>query len=176
MSKLMTGQRPLLTDSNVCDFKSPLVRTGPARYMIGMSHKNSTNEELSALLNETRVIAMVGASSSTVRPSNSIMAMLQDAGYRVIPVNPRETEVHGEKAYPTLADVPVKVDIVNVFRRAEETPPIAADAVKIGARALWLQLGIANDEAAAIAQQGGLAVVMDSCIAVEHRLLRIPRR
>ncbi len=141
-----------------------------------MSHKNPSNDDLFKLLSEARVIAMVGASNSPVRPSNAIMKVMQEAGYRVIPVNPRETEVHGEKAYPSLSDVPVRIDIVNVFRRAEETPPIADEAVKIGAKALWLQLGISNDEAAARAQKGGLTVVMDSCIKVEHQLLRVPRR
>jgi predicted CoA-binding protein len=104
------------------------------------------------------------------------MKMLQGEGYRCIPVNPNETEVLGEKAYVSLSDIPEKIDIVDVFRRPEYTPEVAKEAVKIGAKTLWLQLGIANDEAAKAASEGGLNVVMDSCIAVEHRLLKVPRK
>jgi predicted CoA-binding protein len=102
------------------------------------------------------------------------MKKLLSAGYHVIPVNPRETEVLGQKAYPSLRDIPDKVDIVDVFRRAEDTPPIADDAVSIGAKAIWLQSGISNDETARRAEAGGLLAVMDACIGVEHSLLQIP--
>ena len=102
------------------------------------------------------------------------MQKLQRAGYRVIPVNPREKEVLGETAYPSLVDIHEPVDIVDVFRRSEDTPPIADEAVKIGAKALWLQSGISNDDAAARAKAGGLTVVMDACIGATHALLRIP--
>jgi predicted CoA-binding protein len=101
------------------------------------------------------------------------MRRLQAVGYRVIPVNPRETEVLGERAYPSLEAVPEKVDIVDVFRRAEETPEIADAAVKIGAKALWLQQGIVNEEAATRAEAGGLVTVMDECIAVMQSTLRV---
>jgi predicted CoA-binding protein len=104
------------------------------------------------------------------------MRKLQSAGYRVIPVNPRETEVLGERSYPSLIDVPEKIDIVDVFRRAEDTPAIAAEAVKIGARALWLQTGISSEEAAATAGAGGLTVVMDACIGATHSLLRVANK
>jgi predicted CoA-binding protein len=104
------------------------------------------------------------------------MQKLQKVGYRVIPVNPRETEVLGEKAYASLTDIPVPVDIVDVFRKAEDTPPIADDAVKIGAKALWLQTGISSEEAAARATAGGLMVVMDTCIGATHSLLHVPAR
>jgi predicted CoA-binding protein len=103
------------------------------------------------------------------------MQRLQAIGYRVIPVNPRETEVLGERAFASLADIDVPVDIVDVFRRPEDTPAIADEAVRIGAKALWLQTGIANDEAAARAEAGGLMAVMDVCIASTHTLLRVPR-
>jgi hypothetical protein len=119
---------------------------------------------------------MVGASSNPERSAYGIMQKLQRAGYRVIPVNPRETEVLGEHAYASLADVPVPIDIVDVFRRAEDTPGIADEAVKVGAKALWLQSGISNDEAAARAEHGGLLAVMDACIGTLHSLLRVPVR
>ena len=102
------------------------------------------------------------------------MQKLQQAGYRVIPVNPRETEILGERSYPSLADVAAKIDIVDVFRRPEDTPAIADEAVKIGAKALWLQSGIVSDVAAARARAGGLTVVMDRCIGATHSQLRIP--
>jgi uncharacterized protein len=127
---------------------------------------NPSDAELKALLMQARTIAVVGASSKSDRPSFGVFARLQRAGYRVIPVNPFETEVHGERAVPTLADVPVPIDIVDVFRRAEETPAVAEDAVRVGAKVLWLQLGIVSAQAEAIARAGGLSVVMDACIAV----------
>ena len=139
-----------------------------------MPHQNPSDDQLRKLLTEARTIAMVGASSSPEKPSHGIMKKMLGAGYRVIPVNPRETEVLGQKAYASLRDVPEKVDIVDVFRRAEDTPPIADDAVAIGARAIWLQSGISNDETARRAEAGGLLAVMDTCIGVEHALLRIP--
>ena len=104
------------------------------------------------------------------------MGQLLQLGYRVIPVNPNETNVLGQKAYPSLTDVPVPVDIVNVFRRAEYTPAIADEAVHGHAKALWLQQGVVNEDAAARAKAGGLLVVMDACIAVAHAALRVPPR
>jgi uncharacterized protein len=139
-----------------------------------MADPNPSDEELRTLLTTARTIAMVGASSSPDKTSHGIMQKLQRAGYRVIPVNPRETEVLGERAYASLSDVPVPIDIVDVFRRAEDTPPIADEAAKIGAKALWLQTGISNDDAAARAKAAGLTVVMDACIGATHFRLRIP--
>jgi len=141
-----------------------------------LSYENPTNDELRKLLTEARTIAMVGASSKTDRPSHGIMRKLLAAGYRVIPVNPNEIEVLAQKAYPSLDAVPERVDIVDVFRRAEHTPPLADQAAQIGAKALWLQQGISNDETAARAKAHGLTLVMDSCIGVMHSLLRIPTR
>ncbi len=138
-----------------------------------MTYQNPSDDELRKLLTEARTVAVVGASSSPDRPSNGIFRKLQSVGYRVIPVNPRETEVLGEKAYSRLADIPEKVDVVDVFRRAEETPVIADEAVAIGAKALWLQSGISNDDTAARARASGLMVIMDACIGVELSLLRI---
>jgi predicted CoA-binding protein len=141
-----------------------------------MSHTNPADDELSRLLLESSVIAMVGASSNAEKASFGIMRKLQSAGYRVIPVNPRETEVLGERAYASLAEIPERIDIVDVFRRPEDTPAIADEAVSVGARALWLQSGIANEDAARRATAGGLVVVMDTCIGATHARLGIPRK
>jgi len=141
-----------------------------------MPHHNPPDDVLRQLLTNASTIAMVGASSNPDRPSNGIMRKLQSAGYRVIPVNPNETAVLGERAYASLADVPEHIDIVDVFRRAEFTPAIADQAVKIGAKALWLQSGVVNDEAAAKAEAGGLMAVMDACIGVMHSVLRVPKK
>ncbi|WP_051670899.1 CoA-binding protein [Bryobacter aggregatus] len=125
------------------------------------------------ILRESKTIAVVGLSGNPERTSFGVAKALQHYGYKIIPVNPNETEVLGEKAYAHLSDVPVPIDIVNVFRRADQTPPIAAEAVAVGAKALWLQLGIENEDAKRIAEAGGLDVVMDHCIMVEHRKLRL---
>ncbi len=138
-----------------------------------MTHVNPDDDALRALLSSARTIAVVGASSKADRPSHGIMKILIDAGYRVIPVTNREPVVLGRKAYASLADIPERIDIVDVFRRAEDTPPIADDAVKIGAKAFWLQLGISNDDAAERAARGGLAVVMDKCIGVTVKRLGV---
>ena len=141
-----------------------------------MSHRNPSDQELAELLAGATVIAMVGASSNPEKASHGIMQKLQRAGYRVIPVNPKETEILGERSYASLIDVPERIDIVDVFRRAEDTPGIADDAVTIGAKALWLQSDIVSADAAARAKAGGLIVVMDACIGATHSLLRIPRK
>ena len=141
-----------------------------------MAHANPSDEELRQLLTDATVIAMVGASSNPDKESHGIMRKLQHAGYRVIPVNPKETEILGERSYASLLDVPERIDIVDVFRRAEDTPGIADEAVTIGAKALWLQAGIVSEDAAARARQGGLVVVMDRCIGVTHSLLRVPKK
>ena len=140
-----------------------------------MAHRNPTTEELRTLLTSATTVAIIGASSNSDKPSHGIMKKLQRVGYHVIPVNPREKEVLGEKAYASLLDIPEHVDIVDVFRRSEDTPAIADEAVKIGAKALWLQTGIANEDAAARAKAGGLMVVMDACIGATHALLQIPQ-
>jgi predicted CoA-binding protein len=123
------------------------------------------------ILRDTKTIAVVGLSSDPMRPSFGIARALQSYGYRIIPVNPKETEVLGEKSYASLTEIPVPVDLVNVFRRPEQTPSVARDAVSIGATALWLQSGIENDEAEAIAVAAGLDYLSDRCIMVEHRKL-----
>jgi len=139
-----------------------------------MSRSNPTDAELKQLLTDATTIAVVGASSNPERSSHGVMRRLKQLGYRVVPVNPREREVLGERAYAALTDVPVPIDIVDVFRRAEATPPIADAAVTVGAKALWLQSGIVNEDAAARAAAGGLMVVMDACIGTMHAVLRVP--
>jgi uncharacterized protein len=124
------------------------------------------DRELRALLGEAHTIAVVGLSSNPDRPSNSVAGYLQDHGYRIVPVNPGETEILGERAYGSLTDIPgdVRIDVVDVFRRAEHTPDVARDAVAIGAHVLWLQQGIFNEEAYRIASEAGLEVIMGVCI------------
>src|SRR5215471_18479903 len=129
-----------------------------------MPYATPNDDELRAILQRARTVAIVGASSKRDRPSFEVMKILMGAGFKVIPVTPKETSILGRMAYPTLAEIPEPVDIVDVFRRAEETPAIADDAVRIGAKVLWLQLGISNEDAAARAAAGGLDVVMDKCI------------
>ena len=118
----------------------------------------------------TRTVAMVGASPNWNRPSYFVMRYLQRKGYRVIPVNPRAVDapILGERVFPDLESIDVPVDVVDVFRRPEETPSIARSAVAIGARVLWLQLGIRNDEAATIAGLAGLRVIQDRCLKIEY--------
>jgi predicted CoA-binding protein len=115
-----------------------------------------------------KTIAVVGLSSDPSRPSYGVARYMQRQGYRIIPVNPNEDEVLGEQAYATLRDVPVPVDVVDVFRRSEYVPEVVDDAIAIGAPVLWLQQGVINPQAASRAQAAGLAVVMDRCIKVEH--------
>jgi uncharacterized protein len=129
---------------------------------------------LRSQLGEARVVAVVGISSKPWRASHEVASYLQQHGYRIVPVNPNEEEVLGERVYASLLDIPedVQVDVVDVFRRAEYTPEVARDAVAIGARMLWLQEGIVSEEAARIATDGGLEVVMGVCIMkVRERLM-----
>ncbi len=121
------------------------------------------------ILERSRTIAVVGIARTTDKPSGGVPADLQRRGFRIVPVNPKADVILGEKAYPTLADVPDDVDVVEVFRPAEEAPEIARQAVAIGARALWLQLGIESEEARRIAEETGLDFVQDRCMAVESR-------
>jgi len=133
---------------------------------------NSNSDVVAQILRGARTIAVVGLSSNRMRASHGVAEYLKSAGYRIIPVNPNETEVLGEKAYARLEDVPEPVDIVDVFRRAEEVPAVADSAIGIGAKVLWMQLGIENAEAAERALAAGLMVVEDSCLMVEHKRRR----
>ena len=125
---------------------------------------------ITALLSAAKTIAVVGLSSKEHRPSYGVARYLQSAGYRVIPVNPNESEVLGEKCYARLEDIPVKVDIVDVFRRSELVPEVVESAIQIGTHAVWMQEGVVNESAAERARRAGLFVVMDLCIAVELQM------
>ena len=128
-------------------------------------------ESIPELLRKSRIIAVVGLSNKPYRPSYGVSRYMRDAGYRIIPVNPEESEVLGEKSYARLEDVPERIDIVDIFRRPEHVPDIVDSAIRIGAGAIWMQEGVMHEEAAAKARQAGLAVVMDRCILKEHRRL-----
>ncbi|MFC5403169.1 CoA-binding protein [Cohnella soli] len=136
-----------------------------------MSYTHPSRDEIKAILQQSNTIAVVGLSDDPDKTSHMVSAAMQKKGYRIIPVNPNASTILGETSYPSLKDVPVPIDIVNVFRRPEHTPPIAQEAVEIGAKTLWLQLGILNEEAGSIAQAGGLNIIMDRCIKVEDSIL-----
>jgi predicted CoA-binding protein len=121
------------------------------------------------ILRNAKTIAVVGLSSKRNRPSFGVSEYMQRSGYRIIPVNPTETEVLGEKAYPDLESIPEAVDLVNIFRRSEAVPPIVDAAIRIGAKAVWMQEGVLHEEAAEKARAAGLAVVMDRCVLKVHR-------
>ncbi len=124
---------------------------------------------ISELLRNSRVIAVVGLSSKLARPSHGVAEYMQQQGYRIIPVNPNETQVLGQKAYARLEDVPEHIDIVDIFRRSEFVRPVVESAIRIGAAAVWMQEGVVDEAAARKARQAGLTVVMDRCILKEHR-------
>jgi uncharacterized protein len=130
---------------------------------------NSGGDLIADILSKYKTIAVVGLSSNPMRPSHEVSEYMQRAGYRIIPVNPNETEVLGERSYARLEDVPEGVDVVNVFRRPEEVPPVVESAIRVGAKVVWMQLGIENEEAAEKARAAGLTVVEDACILIEHR-------
>ena len=127
-----------------------------------------SKDEIEQLLKEAKTIAVVGLSSDPGRPSYRVARYMKECGYKIIPVNPTIIECLGEKAYANLRDIPEKVDIVDVFRRSEDMPPIADDAIAIKAGCLWMQAGIENQPAAKTAEKAGLKVVMDRCIMMEH--------
>jgi predicted CoA-binding protein len=120
------------------------------------------------LVRTARTIAIVGLSPNVLRPSNFVGFYLQRHGYKVIPVNPRESEILGERSYASLSEIPEPVDVVDVFRAPDAVPGIAEEAVAIGAKTLWLQFGVISPEGATIATDGGVAVVMDRCMKIEH--------
>ncbi|WP_430398870.1 CoA-binding protein [Ferrovibrio sp.] len=140
-----------------------------------MNHDSYSEDYIRGILRSTQVIAMVGASANWNRPSYFAMKYLQAKGYRVIPVNPREVgkEILGEKVYAALSEIPVKIDMVDCFRNSEAIPPIADEAIKIGAKVLWMQLGVRNDEAATKAEAAGLKVVMNRCPKIEYGRLSL---
>lgn len=127
--------------------------------------------EFEQVLKSAKTIAVVGLSSRVSRPSYRVAAYMQSAGYRIIPVNPAETAVLGEKAFGSLEEIPVPVDVVDIFRRSEFVPEIVDAAIRIGAKCVWMQQGIVDETSAAKARAAGLTVVMDHCIMIEHRRL-----
>jgi predicted CoA-binding protein len=129
--------------------------------------------KISELLHSSRTIAVVGLSAKRYRPSFGVAEYMQSAGFRIIPVNPFETDVLGEKAYADLASVPEQIDIVDIFRRSEFVAEIVDTAIRIGAHAIWMQEGVVHEEAAAKARAAGLEVVMDRCILKEHRRMLV---
>ncbi len=134
--------------------------------------ENPTDMEIRRLLEGSRNVAVVGLSDRPYRTSHGVARALQEFGYRIFPVNPNlKGPVLGEKPYATVREIPEPVDIVDVFRRSEFTPPVARDAVAAGAKVLWLQLGVINEEAARYAEEHGLTVVMDRCLKVDHAVL-----
>jgi predicted CoA-binding protein len=141
---------------------------------VSQVEQQKTLEELRQILVTTKTIAVVGLSDKPDRPSHTVAAYLQEQGYRIIPVNPNLSEVLGEKAYASLRDIPeaIDIDVVDIFRRPEHVPPVVEDAIAIGAKVVWMQVGITHEEAAARAEAAGLTVVMDTCMGATHRLLR----
>jgi len=128
-------------------------------------------EGIRGILANNKTVAMVGLSANWHRPSNFAAKYLLDHGFKVIPVNPAYDEVLGQKCYPSLKDIPVPVDVVDVFRKPEDVPPIVEDAIAIGAKVLWLQLGVINEAAQQRAEEAGLAVVVDRCMKIEYARL-----
>jgi predicted CoA-binding protein len=128
-------------------------------------------KRISEILQSARTIAVIGLSGKRYRPSYGVAEYLKRAGYRIIPVNPEETEVLGEKCYPDLDSIPEPVDVVDIFRRSEFVPEIVEAAIRKGAKVVWMQEGVIHEEAARRAEEAGLAVVMDRCILKDHRRL-----
>ena len=135
----------------------------------------NSDQELKDILLSAKTIASVGLSSNPQKESYGIALYLKDQGYKVIPVNPTTPEVFGEKSYPDLQSVPEKIDVVQVFRKPEDVPPVVDDAINVGARVVWMQEGIVNEAAAQKARDAGLQVVMDACMRSTHRRLIGPK-
>ncbi len=130
---------------------------------------NATDEEVKRILAESKTIAIVGLSDNPERDSYRVASYLAAHGYEIIPVNPNATEILGKKSYPTLRDIPQQVDVVDIFRKPDAVPHIVDDAIKIGARVVWMQEGIAHNQAADKAREAGLQVVMSKCMMKEHK-------
>jgi len=134
---------------------------------------NDFEQVIRNILISTNTIASVGLSSNPEKPSYGVVSYLHGQGYKIIPVNPTASEIMGEKAYPSLSDIPDKVDVVQIFRKPEDVPPVVDEAIKIGAKVVWMQEGIVNQEAAQKAREAGLQVVMDTCMRAAHSWLKI---
>ena len=135
----------------------------------------NSDKEMKEILLSIKTIASVGLSSSDEKESYWIVSYLKKQGYRIIPVNPKAAEILGEKVYASLSDIPDQVDVVQVFRKSEDVPPVVDEAIKIGAKVVWMQEGIVNEEAAQKARAAGLQVVMDACMRATHRRLIGPK-
>lgn len=133
----------------------------------------NNDKAMKEILLSSKTIASVGLSSNQEKESYWVVAYLKEQGYRIIPVNPTVTEILGEQAYPSLSAIPESVDIVQVFRKPEDVPPVVEEAIRIGAKVIWMQEGIRHDEAAQQARAAGLQVVMDACMRATHRRLMI---
>jgi hypothetical protein len=144
--------------------------------MVEVEFENPSDDELRKIYDDVSTIAVVGASENPGKPAFTIPRLLQSLGYRIVPVNPKGGKIHGERVYRSLEEVDVLVDVVDVFRPADETPDIARQAVKLGAKVLWLQEGIVSDEAGGIAREGGLTAVMGICMGHTARRLGITPR
>jgi predicted CoA-binding protein len=134
--------------------------------------KNPTREEIKQLLDNSKTVAVVGLSSKKERASNEVASYLKGQGFNIIPVNPREDEVLGEKSYPDVSSIGQAVDVVDIFRRAEDTPPIVEEAIKSGAKCIWLQKGIISQESYDLARKAGVPIVMNACMLEEHKRSR----
>lgn len=132
-------------------------------------YQNPSDDQIKEMVQKYKKVAVVGLSSDQTRPSNAVAKYLQRKGFKIIPVNPNETEILGEKAYPNLSAIPEKVEIVDIFRRPEQVPPIVDEAIKIKALVVWMQEGVINHPAALKASQNGIIVVMDKCMLKECR-------
>ena len=168
---------PAPASASPADAASP----GPATVILAPSVRTAmtpSDDELRRWLVGARTIAVVGLSDKPERDSNEVARYLQSVGYRVVPVNPMLPEVLGERSYPSISAIPpdVHLDIVDIFRRSDQVPPVVDEAIARGAGAIWMQLGVRHDEAAARAEAAGVPVVQDLCIMVQHRRLRIPPR
>lgn len=137
--------------------------------MNSQEYQNPRDDQIKEILQKYKKVAVVGLSSDQTRPSNAVAKYLQRKGFKIIPVNPSETEILGEKAYPSLSAIPEKVEIVDIFRRPEQVPPIIDEAIKIKALVVWMQEGVINHPAALKASQNGIIVVMDRCMLKECR-------
>jgi len=142
----------------------------------GRSQNETSMDAVSEILRTSRTIAVVGLSAKPQRPSHGVSRYMQSAGYRIIPVNPAETEVLGEKSYARLEDIPERVDIVDIFRRSDAVPAIVDAAIQVGARGVWMQEGVIHPEAAEKARRAGIFVIMNTCILKEHiKRFRLPQ-
>lgn len=154
----MSTTRETIAGSGAVSSNSPVARSAFA----------TTAFDRLRILRQAKTIAMVGLSSNPFRPSHFAAIYMLAEGYTVIPVNPREQEILGQRCYASIRDIPVPVDIVDIFRDPKAVPPIVEDAIAIGAKVVWMQLGVINEQAAARAREAGLEVVMDACVKIEH--------